>query len=253
MSYAVSLVGKRVLVTGASSGIGRACAIHASRLGATVVLAARRIDALEETRSRMESPERHLCLACDVSDTITLENLVQNAANGGKLDGLVHAAGVGPLMPIAFIEYAHLEEVFRTNCASFTILMKYFSKPKYRNGHFAAVAVSSISAFSGWGGVSAYAGSKGALSAVVRSLAIELAPKGIRVNAVLPSNIKTPMYEAGSAAIQDESSLKALLAKQPLGLGEPEQVAAPVCFLLSDAASFITGVNLPVDGGYLAQ
>ena len=82
---------------------------------------------------------------------------------------------------------------------------------------------------------------------------MELAHKGIRVNAVCPSNIKTPMYEAGSVDMNDEQSLKALLNKQPLGLGEPEQVAWPVCFLLSDASNFITGVNLPVDGGYLAQ
>ena len=91
------------------------------------------------------------------------------------------------------------------------------------------------------------------MSASVRALAMELATKGIRVNAVCPSNIKTPLYEAGASDMNGEDALKELIKKQPLGLVEPEQVAWPVCFLLSDAASFITGVNLPVDGGYLAQ
>ena len=82
---------------------------------------------------------------------------------------------------------------------------------------------------------------------------MELAPKGIRVNAVCPSNIRTPLFESGASDMNDESSLQELMKKQPLGLGAPEQVAWPACFLLSDASSFITGVNLPVDGGYLAQ
>jgi NAD(P)-dependent dehydrogenase (short-subunit alcohol dehydrogenase family) len=87
----------------------------------------------------------------------------------------------------------------------------------------------------------------------VRALALELAGKNIRVNAVSPSNIKTPLYESGAEDVNTEESLKRLMENQPLGLGTPEQVALPVCFLLSDAASFITGVDLPVDGGYLAH
>jgi NAD(P)-dependent dehydrogenase (short-subunit alcohol dehydrogenase family) len=91
------------------------------------------------------------------------------------------------------------------------------------------------------------------LSAAVRSLAIELAPKGVRVNAICPSNVKTPLYDAGAAEINGEEALNSLLSRQVLGLGMPEQIAEVAAFLLSDASSFITGVNLPVDGGYLAQ
>ena len=87
----------------------------------------------------------------------------------------------------------------------------------------------------------------------MRALATELAPRGVRVNAVCPSNVQTPMFEAGAGRLLDAASQAALLKRQPLGIGRPEQVARPICFLLSDAASFITGVNLPVDGGYLAQ
>lgn len=245
-----SLIGKRILVTGASSGIGRACAIQAAAHGASVVLTGRRSDALDETLRQMENREAHTIVPGDIASGEFVRELVDGA---GKMDGLVHAAGIGPACPIGMLSAEHLELVMKTNYYSFLELMKYYAKARYRNAMFSAVAISSIAAQVGWGGVSAYAGSKGALSASVRALAMELAVKGVRVNAVCPSNIKTPMYEAGASDMNDEEALKDLLKRQPLGLGRPEQVAAPVCFLLSEAASFITGVNLPVDGGYLAQ
>ena len=244
------LAGKRILVTGASSGIGQACAILASQLGASVVLTGRRSDALDETWRRMENHERHLIHPCDICDTSAVAELVKA---GGKMDGLVHAAGVGPMCPVGFIDEAHVQGVMKTNYFAFLELMKHYSKAKNRADRLSVVAVSSVSALAGWGGVVVYCGSKGALSASVRALAMELASKGVRVNAVCPSNIKTPLYDAGAADMNSEDGLAALKAKQPLGLGMPEQVASAVAFLLSDAASFITGVNLPVDGGYLAQ
>lgn len=243
------LSGKRVLVTGASSGIGRACAVCAAELGAVVVLTGRRQDALETTLSECHGAG-HLTVAGDITSPEFVKVL---ADNSGKIDGLVHAAGVAPMCPIGMLTSDLVESVMRTNYCSFIELMKYYSKNKYRNPHFSVVAVSSVSARCGWGGGGLYCGSKGALSASVRALAMELASKGIRVNAVSPSNIKTPLYEAGALDMNDEASLAELIKMQPLGLGVPEQVAWPVCFLLSDAASFVTGVDLPVDGGYLAQ
>ena len=243
------LTGKRVLITGASSGIGRACAVAASQLGAIVVATGRREVALLETLSKCVG-EGHLAIAGDITSKDFVAELVEK---GGKLDGLVHAAGIGPMCPIGMLTHDHIESVMKTNYYSFLELMKYYSKKKYRNDRLSVVAVSSVSSSSGWGGGVVYCGSKGALSASVRALAIELAPKGVRVNAVCPSNIRTPLYEAGASDLNDEVALMELLKKQPLGLGEPEQVAWPVCFLLSDAASFITGVNLAVDGGYLAS
>lgn len=243
------LTGKRILVTGASSGIGRACAICAAKLGATVVLTGRRQGALDESLDKCIGAG-HMTIAGDITSSAFVRQL---AEDGGKIDGLVHAAGIASMCPVGMLTLEEVESVMRTNYYSFWELMKYYSKNKFRNGKLSVVAVSSVSAESGWGGGGAYCGSKGALSASVRALAMELASKGVRVNAVCPSNIKTPLYEAGALDINDESSLKELIKKQPLGLGDPEQVAWPVCFLLSDAASFITGVNLPVDGGYLAQ
>ena len=245
-----SLAHKRILVTGASSGIGRACAILASQLGASVILTGRRADALDDTLRQMENQNRHLVYPCDICNSSAVAELVKT---GGKIDGLVHAAGVGPMCPIGFVDEEHIQNVMKTNYFAFLDLMKHYAKAKNHAARLSVVAVSSVSALAGWGGVVVYCGSKGALSSSVRALAVELAAKGVRVNAVCPSNIKTPMYEAGAADMNDAKALEELLKKQPLGLGLPNQVAAPVCFLLSDAASFITGVNLPVDGGYLAQ
>ena len=243
------LTGKRILVTGASSGIGRACAVCAAALGASVVMTGRRADALRETLS-MCVGSGHQIFAGDITSPDFVRELAESA---GKIDGLVHAAGIAPMCPVGMLDKDAVDSVMGVNYYSFLELMKYYSKKKYRGERLSVVAVSSVSSATGWAGGVAYCGSKGALSASVRALAMELATKGARVNAVCPSNIKTPLYDAGASDMNDEDALKELIKKQPLGLGEPEQVAWPVCFLLSDAASFITGVNLPVDGGYLAQ
>lgn len=246
---AFSLEGKRVLVTGASSGIGRATAIAAAALGAEVVLTARRADALEETR-RLCPGEGHCVVAGDLTDSLFLTRLLEK---GAPLDGLAHVAGACPIEPVTGFAVARAEAAMRVNCLAFVELMKLLARPTFRAASFSAVAVSSVSAVVGWSGGTVYCATKGALSASVRTLATELAPRGIRVNAVCPSNVRTPMFEAGAGRMLDAVSHAALLKRQPLGIGTPEQIAWPICFLLSDAASFITGVNLPVDGGYLAQ
>ena len=251
---AMNLEGKRILVTGASSGIGRAVAVTAANLGATLVLTGRREDALAETRAALVRSETHRIISGDLVEASFAAALPKEATAEGPLDGFVHAAGICRAMPIGVVDERLLVESMQVNYFAFMLLMKSLSKKTFVRPGFSAVAVSSVSAEAGWAGGALYAGSKGAISAAVRALAVELAPKGIRVNAVCPSNVQTPLFDALVGSVPGETAKReALAAKQPLGLGEPEQVAASICFLLSDAASFITGTNLPVDGGYLAQ
>ena len=249
----MSLEGRKILITGASSGIGEACARLMDSLGASTVLVGRNQERLSRLVSELSGGGSHKTISMDISQTDAIVSVMDSAIDGGKLDGLVHAAGIGPMMPVGLLTSEHIKSVFDINYFAFLELMRLASKIKYRNQGFAAVAVSSISAFAGWPGIVAYSGSKGAVSASVRSLAMELAPKGIRVNAICPSNVKTPMYDKVVGDMNTEESEKKILAKQPLGLGLPEDVANAAAFLISDAARFITGVNLPVDGGYLAQ
>ena len=249
----MDLSGKRILITGASSGIGRACAILTARLGASVVISGRRSEALADTLKAFPSADGHLCVSDDLSTENAATRIVNSATAEGRLDGVVHAAGLELAAPIKMTDMSEARRLYEVNCLAFLELVKVCTGRRYANPGFSAVAVSSIAAFAGWNGVSAYAASKGGISACVRALAIELAPKGFRVNAVCPSNIKTPMFDRLTESLDEAHVRTAVIQKQPLGIGMPEQVASAVCFLLSQASSFITGVNLPVDGGYLAQ
>ncbi|MBQ3288248.1 MAG: SDR family oxidoreductase [Kiritimatiellae bacterium] len=248
----MSLVGRRVLVTGASSGIGRATAVLAAALGADVVLTGRRSEELERTRGLMARPDAHMAVAGDLKDAAFVDELAASAVDGGRLDGFVHAAGACTVVPVGVVSPAVLADSMSVGYGAFMLLMRRLTRKGSSNDGFSAVAVSSVSAEAGWPGGAPYAGSKGAVNAAVRALAVELAPRRIRVNAVCPSHIRTPLFESLTAGA-GESAKAALAARQPLGLGDPEQVASAICFLLSGAASFVTGVCLPVDGGYLAQ
>lgn len=247
----LNLTGKRYLVTGASSGIGRACALMIARLGATVVLLGRDSSRLQATRQEMQG-DGHVLFPFDLLEFERYEEVFRFSAAQQKLHGLVHAAGVCPAIPVQSLSPTLMQESMGINYYAFLLLMKFFSKKIYSDGG-SAVAISSVSGTAGWAGGSLYSGTKGAVDSAVRSLAIELAGKKIRVNSVVPSHIKTPMYEGGVAQMNDAAGLQKMLEKQPLGLGEPEDVAHAVAFLLSDASRFITGTQLVVDGGYLAQ
>lgn len=224
----------------------------AASLGADVVLTGRRVAELSCTLGMMERPGAHAVIAGDLKDAAFIDELAASATKDGRLDGFVHAAGTCGVVPIGVAAPAVLKDSMAVGYDAFMLLMRSLTARASSSDGFSAVAVSSVSASAGWAGGSLYAGCKGAVESAVRSLAVELAPRRIRVNAVCPAHVKTPLFDSLTACM-DEAAKTALLLKQPLGLIEPEQVASAICFLLSDAASFVTGVSLPVDGGYLAQ
>lgn len=246
----MDLTGKRILVTGASSGIGRETAILLSKLGAKLVLVARNNDKLRETLSKLDG-ESHSIISFDLLNIENINVMMDEICSEKKLDGFVYSAGIAPVVPIYSINYKRMMEIMTLNYFSFIEIVKFFSKRKYSNGG-SIVAVSSVSSLAGWKGASLYCGSKGALDSSIRALAMELYSKNIRVNSVVPSNINTKMFSE-LTQFAEQSELDAIISKQPLGLGNPNDVANAIAFLLSDASRFITGTALIVDGGYLAQ
>ncbi len=243
-----SLRGKVVLVTGASSGIGRATAIECSRLGATVVITARNENRLRETFDMLSGDSNQMIL-CDLADDEAINKLVEEVPH---LDGLVNNAGYQEYLPVPFIKKDKLEAIMSVNTiAPIALLQKLLRAKKITNGA-SIVFTSSLAGL----GINApcnsmYAATKGAISAFVTGAAIDLASKKIRVNAVCPGMVNTAIMDDGTVG---EEELKADAANYPLGrYGEPEDIAHAIIYLLSDASSWVTATNLVIDGGVSAR
>jgi len=249
-----SLKDKKIIITGASSGLGRACAILFSQLGAIIVLMGRDENRLIETRKNMLNPENHLIISLDLTKLEAIEADIKEASSKlGTFDGLVHCAGISTTLPLRLINEDKLNTFFQTNVYSAIQICKILSKPKYINekgGSF--VLISSVMGHVGEVGKTIYSLTKGALLAGAKSMALELAPKKIRVNCVSPGVIITPMTSA-QPYNESEESLNLIKSYHPLGLGEPNDVANACAYLISDASKWVTGTNLMVDGGYTAR
>jgi len=249
----LALSGKTVLVTGASSGIGRATAILLSQLGGRVVLAGRRVDALEETRALMEAPESHLVEAFDLGEMDAIPGWVKElrARAGAPLDGLVHSAGLSVTMPIRVASRKNFDNLMVPNVYAALGLLRGMSARGVAAEPSSVVLLSSVASISGSPGLVAYAGTKGAINAIVRSAAKELGPKQMRVNAIAPGYVQTPMYDEMKATTPGEV-IRRLEEQHFLGIPKPEEVAVMAAYLLSDAARVVTGTMLVIDGGYSA-
>jgi NAD(P)-dependent dehydrogenase (short-subunit alcohol dehydrogenase family) len=248
--------GKRVLVTGASSGIGRACARALARDGAHVVAAARDMAALAALAGETGCETLRLDVSGD-GDAL-------DAALGtlDAFDGLVNCAGISSLEASLDIDARHFDRVMAVNARGAALVARTVARGMLRcdargGGHGkprvagSIVNVSSQAALVGLPAHLSYCASKAALDAITRVLCIELGPHGIRVNSVNPTVTLTPM---ASFAWSDPAKSDPMLAAIPLGrFAQPDEVVAPILFLLSDAASMISGVSLPVDGGYTAR
>lgn len=249
----MDMSGKNILVTGASSGIGKGIAILLSKVGANVIMAARNEERLKESLNELE-PGNHSYYMIDLNNLNEIEGMLEHiCSDGKKLNGVVHSAGISRTIPVQYLKMDDLKSIMSINFYSFMELVKHFSKRKYNDNGGSIVAISSISGKVGARGLSAYCASKGALDSAIRSLALELSPKNIRINAVAPGMIKTQIYDGLIELVNNNAFETDLKKRQIMGLGEPEDVASATAFLLSDASRFITGTSMVVDGGYLAH
>lgn len=239
-----SLKGKKILVTGASSGIGKATAIECSKLGATVIVTGRNEERLKATYDQLEG-ESHVMIVADLTDEEAMKFLVKGIET---LDGVVLCAGIANSIPVQFATKKKFDEIFATNFFATAELLRLLVKGKKMSKESSVVAISSIGGnYSFDIGNGVYGASKAALSSWMKFAALELAPKKIRVNCVSPGMTRTSMTTAGTLT---EEQLAADEARYPLGrYGNPEEIAWAVIYLLSDAAKWITGTDIVIDGG----
>jgi len=245
------LDGRTVIVTGASRGIGAEVARGISARGGAVVLLARSGDALAELAA--ELPGLSAIVAGDVADTEVAAEAVDAAEGLGGLWGLVNNAGINPFyQPVIETPLSEWDEVLRVNLLGAAALARAVGRALIEAGAGGRIVnVSSIGGLTGLPNIGPYNASKAALDGLTRTLAVELGPAGVLCNSVAPGTITTEMVDglmAANPALQEK-----LVAKSPLGrLGAPQEASWPIVFLLTDAASFITGQTLLVDGGRLA-
>lgn len=243
-----TLSGKTILVTGASSGIGRAIAVVCSQMGARLVITGRNEVRLSETLA-MLTGDGHTLICADLTVTTELEKLVESLP---KLDGLVNNAGVAKPLVLQLTEAVDIDEIMQINALVPIHLTRLAIQNKKLNKGASLVFISSINGNNcAYIGSSIYAASKSAITGFMKSVALELAPRGIRANCINPGMIETDLLKSGSIG---EEELEKDRLKYPLKrYGKPEEVANAAVFLLSDATQWITGSSLLIDGGYTLQ
>ena len=253
MSRLFDISGRVAVVTGAGSGLGKAVAVGFAQHGAHLVCLDLNEGAAEQTASLVREHGRQaVAFHCDVTELSQLESAVRRSVDHyRRIDILFNSAGVTRRIPVQEAAPDDWRWVVDVNLVGTFLACKAVGEIMMAQGSGSVINMASIAAFSGIGrGNTAYTASKGGVAALTRELAIEWAPHNIRVNALAPVQMKTPLI---SAILEDPDVMGRLTAKIPMGrFGEPEELVGPAVFLASDAASLVTGVTLPVDGGHTA-
>lgn len=242
-----SLEGKTILITGASSGIGRGTAIECSRMGAKIVLTGRNKKRLQETLAQLQG-DGHKVLAADLTDKSAMVNIIDWIS---ELNGVVHCAGISQIKMVRFLDADSLNNIFNSNVIGPLMLNTLLLRKRKIKKDSSIVFISSISGvYATQVGEAGYGASKAALTGYMKAAAIELAGKGIRVNCIHPGVIETPLLKTSNETFSEED-LEKLKKKYPLKrFGQPEDVARCAVYLLSDASSFMTGSSILLDGGF---
>lgn len=245
MSNPFSLEGKTILITGASSGIGRAVAVECAKMGAAVIISGRNEERLRQTFSSLVGTGHKLIVA-DLSNEDGLKDLLGSLSG---FDGIVLAAGVVEMIPVLFASKSKFDKILATNLFTPIELLRQVVKKKLFNPGLSVVAIDSVAGISKFEVANGIYGSgKAALASFLKYFALEMSGKKIRVNTVSPGMILTPMHTKGAV---DEKKLQETIDRIPLKRwGKPEEVAYAVLYLLSDASAYLTGTNIKVDGGY---
>jgi NAD(P)-dependent dehydrogenase (short-subunit alcohol dehydrogenase family) len=248
-----NLKNKRIIITGASSGIGRQCAISCSKIGATVVLMGRDKSRLEGTLKNMVG-NSHFIFPVDLLENQLVELTVFEIVDRvGKISGIINCAGISATIPFLYCKPDKLDIFFKTNVIGGINLSRLICKKgNFSDEGGSVIFISSVMGSAGETGKSIYSMTKGAINAGVKSLAVELATRKIRVNSISPGVVTTPLSQ-NAVYNRDEESFNKIKMLHPLGLGQPEDIAYAAIYLLSDAARWVTGINMIVDGGYLAR
>lgn len=246
------LEGRTVLVTGASSGLGRATAAALAECGARVILTGRDAGKLEESRTPLVGTG-HVSVASDFGDADGVADLIKSiAAEHGQFDGIFHSAGTYMAMPARMTKQRHIDNMFTASVwGAFGVARAAAQKNVMRDGG-SMVFMSSVAAERGHVGTTAYAGAKATILGMIPVLAIEMAPRRVRANAIIAATIETEMHFNTIANLPNEL-VQDGLSRHLLGFGSPRDIANAVIYLMSDAGRWITGTALTVDGGYMAK